>query len=428
MNMRNETSGKLPNLGNEMDSGSLEELARPVKLGGKRAINSEDMPYLSDFKSLERRRIGVLSLPWLALLLVGILITWAAYSEIEEVTRCQGKVISSKSVQVIQSLEGGIVDALHVEEGDLVEEGEPLLQMRDTIFSSRYQENLSRADMLEARLVRLAAVKSGFLPLEFTSDVPPNIAKIEMEHYEKSKYHFEVSRYSLQKQLELAKEQERILEKGEKAVPELEKIKIRRNIAEIEGSLHTLITSTTLKAMEDFDSTNAELEVLLEAIKADKDRLDRTVIKSPIRGTVNKIYINTAGRVVGSGDEIMEIVPADDTLLIEANVRPADIAFIAPAQSAKVKFTAYDYTVYGGLDGKVEKIGVDTITDDQGESFYQIKVRTPTNSLGTDSTGKDLIIIPGMITEVDILTGRRSILSYLLRPINRASERALRER
>ena len=152
-----------------------------------------------------------------------------------------------------------------------------------------------------------------------------------------------------------------------------------------------------------------------------------------MRGTVNKISINTVGRVIASGVDIMEIVPADDSLLIEANVRPADIAFIHPGQEATVKFTAYDFAVYGGLKGTLEQISADTITNEKdkgekGESFYHIKVRTAVNSLGKDRKGKDLIIIPGMVAEVDVLTGKKTILTYLLKPINRARMRALRER
>ena len=189
--------------------------------------------------------------------------------------------------------------------------------------------------------------------------------------------------------------------------------------------------------MEQFDKDRADLEVLVEAIKRDKDRLDRTIIRSPVRGVVNKIHINTVGRVVGSGADIMAIVPSDDTLLIEANIGPADIAFIRPGEKVNVKFTAYDFSRYGGLDGKVERIGVDTVTDEssrqarQGQpaaSYYPITVRTEKNSLGKDHNGNELPIIPGMVVEVDILTGKKTVLEYLLMPLNRARERALRER
>jgi len=156
--------------------------------------------------------------------------------------------------------------------------------------------------------------------------------------------------------------------------------------------------------------------------------LDRTLIVSPVRGTINTVEIDSVGRVIASGDPIMEIVPPDDTLLVEADIRPADIAFIRPGHEVMVKFTAYDFSIYGGLKGKVEQISVDTITDEEGEKFYQIKVRTNEATLGKDKQGEELDIIPGMVAEVDILTGKKSVLTYLLKPINRTRERAFRER
>jgi adhesin transport system membrane fusion protein len=195
--------------------------------------------------------------------------------------------------------------------------------------------------------------------------------------------------------------------------------------------------------MEQLDKDRAEHESVMQAIKRDKDRLDRTVIRSEVRGIVNKIYINSVGRVVPSGADIMAIVPLDETLLLEAYIKPSDIAFLSPGAKAKVKFTAYDFSTYGGLDGEVERIGADTVTDEPGRparvsggagvagrevSYYPISVRTHKNTLGMDKNGRQLSIIPGMVAEVDIITGKKTILNYLLSPVYRAKERALRER
>ena len=208
----------------------------------------------------------------------------------------------------------------------------------------------------------------------------------------------------------------------------IELITSQKEVEQLDGQLRTLETTAQREAMEHYHQDTGDLGSLVLALLRDKDRLDRTVMRSPVRGTVNKISINTVGRVIGSGVDIMEIVPADDSLLIEADVRPSDIAFIHPGQEAMVKFTAYDFAIYGGLKGTLEHISADTITNEKRESFYHIKVRTAVNSLGEDRNGKEMNIIPGMVAEVDVLTGKKTVLTYLLKPINRARMRALRER
>jgi adhesin transport system membrane fusion protein len=293
--------------------------------------------------------------------------------------------------------------------------------------------------MLEARLIRLKAEADRRPELQFAEGTRADLTATERNLFEKRRNDYMTTEAALKGRLDLAKREEGLLQEGMKsrAISPVELIRVQKEIAELQGSLGTLHSAFERQAMEQFDKDRAELEALVQAIKRDKDRLDRTVIRSPVRGVVNKIYINTVGRVVGSGADIMAIVPSDDTLLIEANIGPADIAFIRPGEKANVKFTAYDFSRYGGLDGVVERIGVDTVTDEasrqsrQGQpalSYYPIMVRTEKNSLGKDRNGRELAIIPGMVVEVDILTGKKTVLNYLLMPLNRARERALRER
>ena len=179
-------------------------------------------------------------------------------------------------------------------------------------------------------------------------------------------------------------------------------------------------------ALKELNDRNGELAGLKEAMAAGQDRVRRTEVRSPVRGTIKQIKINTIGGVVQPGQDLMEIVPLDDTLLIDARVRPADIAFIRPGQAATVKITAYDYSIYGGLDGKVEDISADTITNEKGESFYRVRVRTDRNHLGTPQ--KPLAIIPGMTAQIDVLTGHKTVLDYILKPILKARDEALKER
>jgi adhesin transport system membrane fusion protein len=415
----------------------LREFTRPSRVGESDQLAEEDLAYVKDARVLVRRRLGGgmsrWSL-WIAFALFGGLILWASWAEIEEVTRGTGKVIPSKSVQIIQSLEGGILQEIHVEEGQMVEKGQPLVKIGDAIFASSYNENVVKRDAIQARLCRLKAEAASFAEMNFPDDVRRDLADLERSLYEKRKADFTATKKALESRIELARGEEQLLIEGMKsrAVSPVELIRVQKELAQIDGELRTLETTLQREAMEKYHDDKSLLDTLEQALLRDKDRLDRTLIVAPVRGTVNKIHINTIGRVIGGGVDIMQIVPADDTLLIEANVRPADIAFIRPGQVVKVKFTAYDFSIYGGLEGTLEHIGADTVAseknNDQSESYYPIKVRTTQHSLGKDRHGKELEIIPGMVAEVDILTGKKTVLTYLLKPINRARMRALRER
>lgn len=416
----------------DWDVAQLKALAEPIPVATERGIAEEDIDFIQDCRALLRRqKMGWRgSMSFVAIITVAVLIWWASWAELVEVTRGIGKVIPSKSLQLIQSLEGGILEEILVEEGQAVTEGQPLIRIQDAIFAAHYHENIDRRDLLAARIARLSAESAGFQPLVFGGEIPEKLADIERDLFDKRKADFETTRRSLEERLALASEAEKLMAaaRENRSVSPIELIQVQKEVATLKGDLATLRTKLEREAMEQYDRDYEELAALEHSIERDKDRLDRTVIKSPVRGTVNKIHINTVGRVIASGVDIMEIVPLDDTLLVEANIRPADIAFIGPGLAAMVKFTAYDFAVYGGIPGKVEHLSADTITNEKGESFYQVKVRTERNTLGLDKNGEDLPIMPGMVTEVDIMTGKKTVLHYILRPLNRARERAMRER
>lgn len=371
-------------------------------------------------------------LMWTIIAFVIGFVIWAANSEIDEMTRGEGKVIPSSAVHVIQSLDGGILSELNVAEGDAVSEGQILLRIDDTVYASQFQENLAQQAVLEARLVRLTLETGKAEALDFPQQLladRPDLAEREKEVYETRKQALDDKLESLQTRLDLANEEfdlkKPLVERN--SIPRSEIIELQREIAEIEGSIRDTKNQYRSIAFEAYDKTKAELELLLESIKAYEVRVSRTVMKSPINGTINALHKKTVGSVIGAGEDILEIVPDDETLLIEALIRPSDRAFLRPDQDAVVKVTAYDFAIYGGLDGKLETISADTVFQEEtGHRLYQIKVRTDEN--GLDHEGEFLPILPGMVVEVDIKTGQRTVLQYLLKPFNRARGRALTER
>ena len=297
----------------------------------------------------------------LLLLITGT--TWAHFAILDEVKRGDGRVIPSRQMQVVQSLEGGLVELILVQEGDTVQKGQVLARIDNTKFS---------ADLGEVRAKRDAAANSLKL---------------------------------LSREVELTR---RLYE--QKVVPEIEMLRLQRQAADLTG----------------------QIAVFDETIKSAEDRVRRTELRSPVYGIINKINVTTVGAVVQPGANLMDIVPLDDSLLVEGRLRPQDIAFIRPGQDAVVKLTAYDSSIFGSLKGKVERISADTIIDDKSkmgdkpESFYRVIVRTDKNYLGTQE--HPLPIIPGMVATVEVLTGKKSVLDYLVKPARMLADEALRER
>lgn len=407
---------------------------------------------------------------WSAALLLVVLLVWAAFSEVEQVTRGLGKVIPAGQVQVIQNLEGGILSELHVKVGDTVKKDQLLLRIDETRFSSSLEQNKAKSLANKAKAARLQAESSGSGSFTVPADVPAHIAASEQALFasRRSELHqaLEVKQAQVtQRQNELREQQTRLQElsktyelyqkelritkplvsKG--AVSEVEVLQLERKAAEMQGEVETIRQSIPRiqakiaeshaamrelrlnfanKAKVEYNDIFGQISEDVASSVALKDRLDRTLVKSPVNGTVNRILVNTIGGVIQPGMTLIEIVPTDMTLLVEAKIRPSDIAFLRPNQKASIKFTAYDYTIYGGLDARLEQIGADSITDDKKESYYLVTLRTDKNFLG--SKDKPLPIMPGMVASVDIITGKKTILSYLLKPVLKAKHSALRER
>lgn len=409
---------------------------------------------------------------WLTGVFFLIFLIWAALCEIDEVTRGDGKVIPSQQIQVVQNMEGGILSKMLTHVGDVVARDQLLLEIDKTRFEAPYQESRVNYLALMAQIARLEAESrdTAFtVPAEVVRE-KPEIGNREQQLYTSRKQQLNAKLQILQEQhgqrkQELTELRTKVNELGrtagllqkelsitkplvaQGAVSEMDVLRLQRQFSEISGTIESSrVTIPKLeskiaeaeKAMEEarlifhntarqeLNEAYAKLESLNATSVALMDRLQRTEVRSPVHGTINQIKVNTIGGTIQPGMDLVEIVPLEDTLLIETRIKPADIAFLRPNQPAMVKFTAYDFTVYGGLEAHLEHIGADSITDKEGNAYYLVRLRTKQNFLGTKD--KSLPIIPGMVTTVDILTGKKTILSYLLKPVLKAKSTALRER
>ena len=436
-------------------------------------MKAEDVDLTTDIRTsiMAQSPRGGRAIIWVVLVLVVLFTVWAYYSEIEQVTRADGKVVPSTQIQVVQNFEGGILSEIMIDVGQLVKKGQLLLRIDETRFSSSFKQNRVKYLLYKAKAARLLAEANGSdfeVPPEVINE-KPKIGVREKELFESIKREFDSSMQILQQQIrqrehennELSSKLEELtrtyallnkeleltrplVEQG--AVSAVEVLHLERQASMMQGEIETInqtipkaesrLQEAQLELRENqlsfFNKAKAELnEVLaeLEDISASaialEDRLRRTNVLSPVAGTINRILVNTVGGVIQPGMDLVEIVPLEDTLVIEARIKPSDIGFLRPDQEAKVKFTAYDFTIYGGLDAKLEHISADSITDEQGNSFYSVRLRTTKNYIGPELN--PLPIIPGMVASVDILTGKKTILSYLLKPVLRAKYMALRE-
>ncbi|HLA31298.1 MAG TPA: HlyD family type I secretion periplasmic adaptor subunit [Pseudomonas sp.] len=417
--------------------------------------------------------------PWFTRITVWIIsscllvaLIWANFAVLEEVTTGEGKAIPSSKIQVIQNLEGGIVTEIFVREGQVVEKGDVLLRLDDTRFISNQGETEADRLALVARVERLTAEAEG-RPIAMPEEIlrkAPQLAEDELALYRSRQGRLQSEQRTLGEQLrqktqELAEfrakaqqyrsslglvQQELNMSQPlvtSGAISEVEILRLRRSMVELRGSLDATnlaipraesavaeikskIEESELAfrsdAFKELNEIRTELKKLTSTSVAIQDRVSRTTVASPVRGVIKQLKVNTIGGVVQPGSDMLEIVPLDDSLLVEAKVRPQDVAFLHPGQDAMVKFSAYDYTIYGGMKANLELISADTITDEEGNSFYLIQVRTDKSHLGSDE--HPLLIIPGMVATVDIITGKKSVLDYLLKPVLKARAEALRER
>ncbi|EPU3937090.1 HlyD family type I secretion periplasmic adaptor subunit [Morganella morganii] len=360
-----------------------------------------------------------------------ILLIWAALSDVDEITKGQGNIIPSSREQVVQSLEGGILASLEVREGAIVEKGQAIAYLDETRFESSLDESRSRykANLIKAARLK-AEVSSGAFVIPDDVKQDTELVNAEQRLYKSRKERLEQSVKGVTDSLGLYRREEMILQRLVKsgASSEVELIRLKRTISELESKKQELRNEYVVNAREQLAEVNKELEELESVIRARDDALQRAKVVSPVRGIVKNIEVNTIGGVIAPGGKIMDIIPLDDQLIVEAKISPQDIAHIRLNDPALVKITAYDYAIYGGLDGEVILISPDTLQDEiqRDHVYYRVLIRTRRDVL-MNKAGKEFQIFPGMVAEVDIKTGSKSILRYLVKPLNRAGE-ALRER
>ena len=360
-----------------------------------------------------------------------ILLAWAWLFQLEEVSTGTGKVIPSSKEQVIQSLEGGILTKLDVQEGDIVQKGQVLAQLDPTRFESNVGESQSLLTSAQATAARLRAEVNG-TPLVFPEEVKkdPQLVQAETALYNSRRENLEQSISGLKQALQLVQQElvmtEPLVAKG--AASEVEVLRLKREANDLQNKINDARNQYYVKSREELSKANTDTEQQLQIVRGRTDTLNRTTFKAPVRGVVKEIAVTTQGGVIPQNGKLMTIVPLDEQLLIEARISPRDIAFIHPGQDALVKITAYDYSIYGGLKGKVTVISPDTIRDEvkQDQFYYRVYIRTDSDKL-YNKDGRSFSITPGMVATVDIRTGEKTVLDYLLKPFNKAKE-ALRER
>ena len=457
-----------------MDHARVRVLRRAESKGSSARSRFRDdsaLDWLDDAERaiLAQEPLRARALLWTVFGVLVALLLWASFAEIDEVARGQARVIPSSQLQIVQAVDGGIVEELLVREGQVVDEGDLLLRIDPTRFVSSLRETRAEYLSLQAKAARLTALTE-LTPLVFTDEVlseAPEVAAHERRLYDSSMQ-------SMSAQLSIAREQlaQRRQELNEAAarrtqaasgldlvqqelsvtrplvqsgaVAEVEVLRLEREAARLRGErdqaaaqisrLRASVEEATSNIEEvelglrnrmrmELSETLGRLASLTEGSLALADRVRHAEVRSPVRGTVVRSRVTTVGAVVQPGREVIEILPMDDALVLEARISPRDIAFLRPGQDARVKFSAYDFNIYGGLDARLEHLSADAITDERGGTYFLARVRTVESSVG-----EDLPIIPGMVATVDILTGKRTILQYLLKPITRARANALTER
>lgn len=434
----------------------------------------DDLDFMPDVAAAARRGGNRFAffLTLLTLAFFAAFLAWANYAVLDEVTRGDARVVPSSRVQVVQNLEGGILSAILVREGQVVGKGDVLVRIDNTVAEATFRETKSRYLALLAVVARLEAEVED-RAIEFPKDVlaqapaaaagqqalrrarkqqiQAELTILEAQAMQRRQEIVELKtrRATTGKTLSITREERKITGPLVKSgvMSRVTLLRLDREISALAGELeivrqsipraesalkeaeeriHATVLSYRTAALADLNRQRTELQPLVETMKAGEDRVIRTEVRSPVRGTIKDIKQNTIGGIIQPGEDILEVVPLDDTLLIEARIRPADIAFLRPQQRATVKITAYDFSIYGGLKARVERISADTIQDERGDRFYRVLLRTDDNALSYQ--GRELPIIAGMTATVEVLTGSKTVLDYLLKPLLKARNRALRER
>lgn len=449
-------------------------LTKPIYYFLDRSVPTETKEDLhwddeADLAILEQTPVKAKVLLYTIAAVLGIFIIWACFAEVDEVTRGEGRVIPSKQVQVIQSLDGGIVSEILVQEGQNVTVGTPLVRIDETRAVSSLRENQAQYLAFLAKQSRLKSLAE-----DTPFNPPPEVRKEAPEIYDQEYALYLSSKDEVRSAMDIAREQmtqrekellevqykkeiaEKNYESANKelaankpllasgAVSEIDILKLEREATRARGDIdqaraqisriQSAIGEARRKITEveqnfkskvrtELNDVTARLNSLTEVTVSLQDKVNQTTLKSPVNGKVSRLFFNTVGGVIQPGKEVLEVVPTDDALILETKIQIKDIAFIRMLQPAVVKLTAYDYTIYGALDAVVENIAADSIVDEKGNAYYLVRVRTLKSSLG-----KGLPIIPGMVAQVDIMTGKKTVLSYLLKPVLKAKSYAFSER
>jgi adhesin transport system membrane fusion protein len=400
-------------------------------------ISAADAAFMNDVQEslLAQTTPGSRLVVYMVLAVIVCGLVWAHFARVEEITQGEAKVISRSREQVIQSLEGGILAEMSVREGDVVNPGQVLLKIDPTRANASYREALSKVIALKATIARLRAEAYG-QPLEFDAQVREFPEEVEQETraFNARRRALVESVASLERSYALSIREINLAEplaaKG--LLSDVELLRMRRQANDIKSQVVERQNRYRADANSELVKLEMELSQTNENLVGRADVVERTTITAPVHGTIKNVRVNTIGGVIQPGEHILEIVPLEDQLLVEGKIRPKDVAFLRPGLPATVKITAYDYAIYGGLTGKVEHISPDTLKDDQkaaagraDDTYYRVLVLTEKSAL--QAGGKELPIIPGMVASVEIRTGEKSVLDYLLKPVLKARE-AFRER
>lgn len=398
------------------------------------ALRSRDIAYVNDIRQavLAHSTPRMNAMLYLMLAILAAAIVWAAMARVDEVTRAEGRVIASGGEQNIQSLDGGILQALLVKEGDPVEPGQPLAKIDPTRAEAGYREVRSKVIGLQGNIARLRAEAYG-QPLDFPEEVrkEAKVVQEETRAFEARRRSLEESVASLQRSFDLATKElalsEPLMRKG--LVSEVEILRMRRDANSYKMQIAEQRNHFKAQANSELAQAELELAQTKERLAGNASVVEHTLLASPVRGVIKNIRIKTVGGVVRSGETIMEVSPVDGRLLVEGKIKPADVGFVHIGQAATVKISAYDYGIYGAMKGKVELVSPDTLENEKkpgdDTTYYRVLVRTDDDSLMV--AGKKLTIRAGMTSTIDIRTSDKTILDYLLKPVFKAKE-AFRER
>ena len=389
----------------------------------------------SGFGNLRIGRPSVVSFLLLnaILITIGILVVWSAFSYVDEVTHAEGRIIPSSRMQIVQNMEGGIVRSINVKQGDVVEKDDVVLQMESVQYSSELDSKKQQVMSLMAKQARLQAEVND-QTLLFTKEfsaMASQYVQTEMSEFDSRRRRLSADVNLLESQLNSGQQELEIVRKmTERGLePQIELVRTQARVDELRNKIESMKRQFKSESATELSRVVLELNPLRQTLPAYADKLNRTQVKAPLKGVVNRVMVNTVGGVIKPGEPIVEIVPFDDTLVVEAQIRPQDIGFIHLGQSANVKITAYDYSIFGSLKGQITNISPDSVSkEERGQVMYYYVARIETSAKVIQSLEKNLPIIPGMQAQVDIITGNKSVLSYLLKPLIGVKENAFRER